>query len=71
MRGVNFDLKYSIYCSFVCFKKGTERMFTDTVNLFVTNSCFEWKKLINFTGIPDKEIMDLIHFRQEVAQSLY
>lgn len=36
----------------------------------VTNSWLEYKKQAEYLKIPEKSIMDLIHFRQNVAEGL-
>lgn len=71
MGGVDqLDCSMSLYRCFTCWKKWTICMIFHTINMAVTNSWGEYGMQAAPIGLCNNTILDLLHFRQEVAQSL-
>jgi len=71
MGGVDkLDFLLTVYKSFIRSNKWTLRMFTHSFDLACVNSWFEYKKDAMDLGIHQKNIMDLIHFRTQIAEAL-
>lgn len=71
MGGVDkIDHLITIYRTFIRSKKWTLRMFTHTIDLAITNSLLEYRKDAEALQVPKKGILDLLHFRHEVAEAL-
>lgn len=51
-------------------KKWTIRLMFHAVDMALTNSWLEYKQNMHTLGIPKKDIMDLLHFRMQVGESL-
>lgn len=64
------DFLISLYRSFIRTKKWTVRLISHAMDMAVTNSWLEYKRKAEQLKIPEKNIMDLIHFRQNVAEGL-
>ncbi|XP_072376186.1 microtubule-associated serine/threonine-protein kinase 2-like, partial [Diabrotica undecimpunctata] len=64
------DFLISLYRSFIRTKKWTVRLMSHAVDMAVTNSWLEYRKQSEELKIPQKNVMDLIHFRQHVAEAL-
>lgn len=70
MGGVDkLDFLLSIYRSYVRSRKWTVRMITHAIDLASVNSWIEYKNMATSLGIPKKRILDLLGFRQEIAQN--
>ncbi|XP_022167869.1 piggyBac transposable element-derived protein 4-like, partial [Myzus persicae] len=71
MGGVDkHDQLVSYYRTFIKSKKWTLRMLFHIFDMAVVNSWLEYKRDAINLKIPTKEIMDLIHFKQHLAESL-
>lgn len=71
MGGVDkLDMLVSIYRTFIRSKKWTIRMLTHGLDLAATNAWFEYKKDCNALNIPKQRMIDLIHFRHQISESL-
>lgn len=71
MGGVDLlDFIITLYRTFIRSKKWTLRMFTHAIDLSCTNACIEYKNTAEILKVPKKNIMDLLHFRAYVAESL-
>ncbi|KAJ8910560.1 hypothetical protein NQ315_008945 [Exocentrus adspersus] len=71
MGGVDkVDFLLSIYRSYVRSKKWTIRMITHAVDIALVNSWLEYRSKAMELGVQKKYILDLLSFRQEVAEHL-
>lgn len=71
MGGVDkLDFLLSLYRSYVRSKKWTVRMTTHAIDLALVNSWLEYRQKAVLLGVKRKEILDLLAFRQEVAENL-
>lgn len=71
MGGVDkHDQLVSYYRTFIKSKKWTLRMLFHIFDMAVVNSWLEYKRDAIDLKIPAKDIMDLIHFKQRLAESL-
>ncbi|XP_031358741.1 piggyBac transposable element-derived protein 3-like isoform X1 [Photinus pyralis] len=71
MGGVDkLDFLLSLYRSYVRSKKWTVRMITHAIDLALVNSWLEYRTQAILLGLPKKDILDLLGFRMEVAESL-
>lgn len=64
------DFLLSIYRSFIRSRKWTVRMIFHAIDLGLVNSWLKYKKQALALGIPKKKIMDLLAFRESVAEHL-
>lgn len=71
MGGVDkHDFFLSIYRSYVRSRKWTIRLITHAVDLALVNAWLEYKNEAVELGIPKPKILDLLAFRQSVAEHL-
>uniref|UniRef100_A0A6P7HIX9 PiggyBac transposable element-derived protein 3-like n=1 Tax=Diabrotica virgifera virgifera TaxID=50390 RepID=A0A6P7HIX9_DIAVI len=71
MDGVDkLDFLLSLYRSYVRSKKWTVRMITHAIDLALVNLWLEYRTQAVLLGVKKKEILDLLAFRQEVAENL-
>lgn len=71
MGGVDkLDFLASLYRSHIRSKKWTLRMITHAIDLSLINSWLEYKERANALHIPKKRVLDLLNFRQCVAEDL-
>lgn len=64
------DQLISLYRIFIRSKKWTLRMIFHAVDLALTNSWLEYQNDCKTCNIPSTDILDLLHFRQRVAEAL-
>lgn len=71
MGGVDkLDFLISLYRIFIRARKWTLRMIDHSIDLAITNSWLEYMRDAKALNLPKKNTLDLIHFRQHVAQAL-
>ncbi|XP_039287703.1 piggyBac transposable element-derived protein 3-like isoform X2 [Nilaparvata lugens] len=71
MGGVDLlDQLISLYRIYIRSKKWTLRMIFHAVDFALSNSWIEYKKDCEQLEIPKKKVLDLMHFRMRVAESL-
>ena len=71
MGGVDkLDQLISLYRTFIKSRKWTLRMVTHAIDLAVVNSWLEYRRSAEQQGTRKKDILDLLHFRLEVAECL-
>lgn len=71
MGGVDkLDFLVSLYRIFVKSRKWTLRMIFHAVDLAVVNSWLEYKRDASTLKLPAKDVLDLLHFRIRLAESL-
>jgi len=64
------DHLISLYRIFIRLKKWTLRLITHGIDIAAVNSWIEYKKEAKSLGLHEKKILDLIHFRQYLAEAL-
>lgn len=64
------DHLLSLYRIFIRSRKWTLRLITHGIDMAVINSWVEYKKETKNLGLHEKKILDLIHFRQYLAEAL-
>jgi len=64
------DHLISLYRIFIRSKKSTLRLITHGIDIAAVNSWIEYKKEAKSLGLHEKKILDLIHFRQYLAEAL-
>lgn len=64
------DHLLSLYRIFIKSRKWTLRLITHGIDMAVINSWVEYKKEAKNLGLHEKTIIDLIHFRQYLAEAL-
>ncbi|XP_047510428.1 piggyBac transposable element-derived protein 3-like [Pieris napi] len=64
------DHLISLYRIFIRSKKWTLRMIFHAIDLSLSNSWLEYQADCAMCKIPERDILDLLHFRQRVADSL-
>ncbi|MGH0115062.1 UNVERIFIED_CONTAM: hypothetical protein FKN15_074581 [Acipenser sinensis] len=68
MGGVDkLDQLISLYRTEIKSRKWTLRMFTHGFDVAVVNSWLEYRRDAQHSGIPNKEVLDLLHIRMNVA----
>ncbi|RXM28475.1 PiggyBac transposable element-derived protein 2 [Acipenser ruthenus] len=71
MGGVDkLDQLISLYRTEIKSRKWTLRMITHGFDVAVVNSWLEYRRDAQHSGIPNKEVLDLLHFRMNVAECL-
>jgi Transposase IS4 len=71
MGGVDkLDQLVSLYRTFIKSRKWTLRMVTHAIDLAVVNSWLEYRCTAEQLGLRKKDVLDLLHFRLEVAECL-
>lgn len=71
MGGVDkFDFLMALYRTFIRSRKWTLRMMNHAIDMAVVNSWIEYRRDADKIGIPKNKQLDLIHFRQEIAEAL-
>lgn len=71
MGGVDkFDFLVTIYRSFIRSKKWTLRLINHALDMAVTNSWLEYRENAKVLKVAQKNQLDLIHFRHEIAETL-
>lgn len=71
MGGVDLiDRLISLYRIYIKSRKWTSRMIFHAVYLAITNSWIEYRTDAMKLQIPKKNILDLLHFRMRIAESL-
>lgn len=72
MGGVDkLDFLASLYRSYIRSKKWTVRLISHAFDIALINSWLKYKERAVVLGIPKKNILDLLKFRQNVAESLF
>jgi len=64
------DHLISLYRIFIRSKKWTLRLIAHGIDIAAVNSWIEYKKEAKSLGLHEKKILDLIHFRQYLAEAL-
>lgn len=64
------DFLIALYRSFIRSKKWTVRLISHAVDMAVVNSWLEYRRTAENLGVPTKQVLDLIHFRQNLAEAL-
>ena len=64
------DMLISFYRTFIKSKKWTLRMIMHSIDLSITNSWPEYKKDAKSLKFAAKDILDLMHFRLRIAETL-
>lgn len=71
MGGVDkFDQLISYYRVFIKSKKWTLRMITHGLDMAIVNSWFEYVRDAKASGVPKKNIMDMLNFRKSISNDL-
>lgn len=71
MGGVDkLDFLISIHRTFIRSRKWTLRMFTHAIDLACVNAWIEYRKSAAALGMPKKQILDLLHFRAYIAETM-
>lgn len=71
MGGVDkLDFLLSIYRSYIRTRKWTVRMICHAIDMALVNSWLEYKQQAEALGVQKKKILDLLGFRESVAEHL-